>query len=104
MTSATPAGYRLGYACVSTLDQDPALQHDALLAAGWQRIFVRCSAPECCADGPARSAGGADLSLLLLQAGADGVEEAGEVARPVCSRRAQPQPRAAPGYGRMCDR
>ncbi len=32
--------YRLGYARVSTLDQDPALQQDALLAAGCQRIFV----------------------------------------------------------------
>lgn len=32
--------YRLGYARVSTLDQDPALQHDALLAAGCQRIFT----------------------------------------------------------------
>lgn len=32
--------YRLGYARVSTLDQDPALQHDALLAAGCQRIFM----------------------------------------------------------------
>jgi DNA invertase Pin-like site-specific DNA recombinase len=34
------SGYKLGYARVSTLEQDPALQHDALLAAGCQRIFV----------------------------------------------------------------
>jgi DNA invertase Pin-like site-specific DNA recombinase len=34
------SNYRLGYARVSTLDQDPALQHDALTAAGCQRIFV----------------------------------------------------------------
>ena len=32
--------YLLGYAKVSTLDQDPALQHDALIKAGCQRIFV----------------------------------------------------------------
>lgn len=40
MTSATSAGYRIGYARVSTLEQDPALQHDALTAAGCQRIFT----------------------------------------------------------------
>lgn len=32
--------YKLGYARVSTLDQDPALQHDALTASGCDRIFV----------------------------------------------------------------
>jgi len=32
--------YKLGYARVSTLDQDPALQYDALTAAGCDRIFV----------------------------------------------------------------
>jgi DNA invertase Pin-like site-specific DNA recombinase len=32
--------YKLGYARVSTLDQDPALQHDALTGAGCARIFV----------------------------------------------------------------
>jgi DNA invertase Pin-like site-specific DNA recombinase len=32
--------YKLGYARVSTLDQDPALQHDALITAGCDRIFV----------------------------------------------------------------
>ncbi len=37
-TSTT--GYRLACARVSTVDQDPTLQHDALVAAGRQRIFV----------------------------------------------------------------
>lgn len=32
--------YRLGYARVSTLEQDPALQTDALTAAGVDRIYV----------------------------------------------------------------
>jgi len=44
MTTATPAtsraSYRLGYARVSTLEQDDALQHDALTAAGCERIFT----------------------------------------------------------------
>jgi DNA invertase Pin-like site-specific DNA recombinase len=40
MSSEQPQGYRLGYARVSTLDQDPALQQDALLKAGCQRLFV----------------------------------------------------------------
>jgi DNA invertase Pin-like site-specific DNA recombinase len=34
------SNYRLGYARVSTHDQDPALQHDALTTAGCQQIFV----------------------------------------------------------------
>jgi len=34
------AGYRFGYARVSTLEQDAALQRDALTAAGCDRIFV----------------------------------------------------------------
>jgi DNA invertase Pin-like site-specific DNA recombinase len=38
MSSATH--YRLGYARVSTLQQDEALQHDALHTAGCDRIFV----------------------------------------------------------------
>jgi DNA invertase Pin-like site-specific DNA recombinase len=38
--SARPEGYRLGYARVSTLDQDDALQQDALVAAGCQRLFI----------------------------------------------------------------
>ena len=33
-------GYRIGYARVSTLEQDEALQHDALQAARCQRIFT----------------------------------------------------------------
>lgn len=33
-------GYQLGYARVSTLEQDEALQRDALTAAGCDRIFV----------------------------------------------------------------
>ena len=40
MTDSSPKGYRLGYARVSTLEQDPALQHDALHAAGVERIFT----------------------------------------------------------------
>jgi DNA invertase Pin-like site-specific DNA recombinase len=32
--------YRIGYARVSTLEQDEALQHDALTAAGCERVFV----------------------------------------------------------------
>lgn len=40
MADSTPKGYRLGYARVSTLQQDAALQHDALKAAGVQRIFT----------------------------------------------------------------
>lgn len=38
MSSAT--AYRLGYARVSTLQQDESLQRDALQAAGCQRIYV----------------------------------------------------------------
>jgi len=34
------SGYKIGYARVSTLDQDEALQHDALTAAGCARIFT----------------------------------------------------------------
>jgi DNA invertase Pin-like site-specific DNA recombinase len=33
-------GHLLGYARVSTLEQDPALQHDALTAAGCYRIYT----------------------------------------------------------------
>jgi DNA invertase Pin-like site-specific DNA recombinase len=40
MSSATHDGYRVGYARVSTLDQDEALQTDALTAAGCARIFA----------------------------------------------------------------
>jgi DNA invertase Pin-like site-specific DNA recombinase len=40
MTSARSEAYRLGYARVSTLDQDDALQQDALVAAGCQRLFI----------------------------------------------------------------
>src|SRR5664280_1767721 len=38
--STEKSSYRIGYARVSTLEQDEALQHDALTAAGCQRIFV----------------------------------------------------------------
>jgi len=34
------SGYSIGYARVSTLEQDEALQHDALMAAGCQRVFI----------------------------------------------------------------
>ncbi len=41
MSSAiSTTGYKLGYARVSTLHQDEALQRDALRAAGCQRVFV----------------------------------------------------------------
>lgn len=39
-SSSTLTGYKIGYARVSTLDQDEALQRDALAAAGCERIFV----------------------------------------------------------------
>ena len=40
MTDSLGKGYRLGYARVSTLKQGPALQHNALRAAGVERIFT----------------------------------------------------------------
>lgn len=42
MSSENPStnSHRFGYARVSTLDQDEALQHDALMAAGCHRVFV----------------------------------------------------------------
>lgn len=39
-TATNSVGYRFGYARVSTLEQDEALQRDALVAAGCQRILV----------------------------------------------------------------
>jgi DNA invertase Pin-like site-specific DNA recombinase len=33
-------GYSIGYARVSTLEQDETLQHDALIAAGCQKVFI----------------------------------------------------------------
>ena len=41
MSNENPVGgYRIGYARVSTLEQDEALQRDALIAAGCQKVFV----------------------------------------------------------------
>lgn len=40
MTTATQHTYKIGYARVSTLEQDEALQRDALTTAGCERIFV----------------------------------------------------------------
>ena len=41
MSNENPiGGYRIGYARVSTLEQDEALQQDALIASGCQRVFV----------------------------------------------------------------
>lgn len=40
MSTATTTGYKIGYARVSTLEQDEALQRDALSAAGCERVFV----------------------------------------------------------------
>jgi DNA invertase Pin-like site-specific DNA recombinase len=39
MSMSNP-NYRVGYARVSTLDQDDAMQRDALAAAGCERVFV----------------------------------------------------------------
>jgi DNA invertase Pin-like site-specific DNA recombinase len=39
-SETTPRGYGFGYARVSTLDQNEALQRDALEAGGCDRIFV----------------------------------------------------------------
>src|SRR4051794_40508495 len=40
MSTATESSYRIGYARVSTLEQDEALQRDALRGAGCERVFV----------------------------------------------------------------
>lgn len=40
MSTATETTYKIGYARVSTMEQDEAFQRDALNAAGCQRIFV----------------------------------------------------------------
>src|SRR4051812_28205427 len=40
MAGATGSGYKIGYARVSTLEQDEALQRDALTAVGCRKIFV----------------------------------------------------------------
>src|SRR4051812_12485982 len=40
MADATGGGYKIGYARVSTLEQDEALQRDALTDAGCRKIFV----------------------------------------------------------------
>ena len=39
-TATNVGGLRLGYARVSTLEQDETLQHDALSAAGCSRVYV----------------------------------------------------------------
>src|SRR5436309_1746217 len=40
MTTALGSTFKIGYARVSTLEQDEALQRDALTSAGCERIFV----------------------------------------------------------------
>src|SRR4051794_20021345 len=40
MTTASTGGYKIGYARVSTLEQDETLQRDALSSAGCGRLFV----------------------------------------------------------------
>ena len=40
MSAEESGGYRIGYARGSMLEQDEALQHDALTAAGCERVFV----------------------------------------------------------------
>lgn len=46
MSTAKPSGDKIGYARVSTLEQDEALQRDALTAAGCERVFVDKPAPK----------------------------------------------------------
>lgn len=40
LTKPTGVGVKIGYARVSTLDQNPDLQHDALIRAGCEKILV----------------------------------------------------------------
>lgn len=40
LTKSTGVGVKIGYARVSTLDQNPDLQHDALIRAGCEKILV----------------------------------------------------------------
>src|SRR3954454_18566045 len=40
MSTAIDTTYKIGYPRVSTLEQDEALQRDALTAAGCERVFV----------------------------------------------------------------
>ena len=59
----TPTGLIMGYARVSTLEQDESLQRDALAAAGCQRIFVDK------ASGKLESRPALDAMLEQLRAG-----------------------------------
>ena len=40
MSIENPSGYSFGYARISTLQQNEALEKDALIAAGYQSVFV----------------------------------------------------------------
>lgn len=54
-TATNSEGYRFGYARVSTLEQDEALQRDALVAVGCQRILVEKASASSSSGPPWRS-------------------------------------------------